>query len=295
MNPPTSQASVSYPVLWQLVGVILLATIILGSLLPISIGQPTNTLPHLDKIVHFSAWGLLSGWYLAVIPRRRNNWLIPLFLFALSLWIEWLQGITGYREASLADGVANLAGITFGSLVIAAPLRGILSSLENSLIALKPFGRRSRTTPPLYRRGLWQLIGLHLLIALLISAFTPIELASIPIPHIDKILHFTVYGAVTAWLLVVFPSSMARIAIPLGMLILSCSTELMQGFTTSGGEPSVFDALADTAGILAAGLLTYAPVGKLLRIIEKYTMPAPKRRRRRRRTDQPRTSSSSVR
>jgi len=61
-----------------------------------------------DKLNHLLAWGTLG--VLAGLGWRYQNWLFSVLL-GYSFLIEVLQGMTGYRMFSLADGFANALGI----------------------------------------------------------------------------------------------------------------------------------------------------------------------------------------
>ena len=275
--------TLKYANLWQAMAVLILAAIAIGSLAPISLRLPGSPIPHFDKILHFCAYALLTGWYLAVFPGRYTRILIPSLALGFGVLLEWLQGMTGYRDASLGDAAADLGGILLASLLIVTPLQHGMAAFEQLFLGAPSAEKQSpRKRQSLKHRGLWQIIGLHLAAALLISALTPIQLNDIPIPQIDKILHFVAYGTLTAWFLVVTRSRRFKILIPLAMLILSVSSELMQGITRFGGDPSVFDALADTAGILIASLIVISPLKQLLISLERLFHPHSSHRRKRR-------------
>ncbi len=275
---------------WRSAGAALLALLVIGSLTPVSLPSGGPSLPHLDKLIHFSAYALLTSWYLVVFPMPKARLLVPAGLLATGLGVEWLQGLTGYRQADLLDAAANLSGILLAPL-LAPSLHHLLCAIEQRFGGTPATPRRR-----LRRQGLWQVIGLHLAVMLIPIAFLPIELATIPIPHIDKALHFFTYGLLTAWLLLAFPGRTARIVVPLLMLSLSATVELMQGFTSYGGEPSLFDALADTAGILLASAVVISPLRHLLLKIETTSMPHSKRRskRRKRHVSRPQAAPASV-
>lgn len=97
--------------LFQALFLILLLSVTLLSLLPID--HPPAA-PN-DKVNHLLAWGALGltlglGW-----PGR--NWLFPALL-AYSFIIEVVQGLTGYRMFSLADGLANAVGLGGAILIL---------------------------------------------------------------------------------------------------------------------------------------------------------------------------------
>lgn len=91
--------------------VCLLIAVTVLSLLPI--GHP-SVAPN-DKLNHLLAWGALGflgglGW--------RGRWQLWPLLWAYSWLIEVLQGVSGYRLFSLADGFANLAGLLLGIVLV---------------------------------------------------------------------------------------------------------------------------------------------------------------------------------
>ncbi len=108
--------------LWTLTGWGLLALVIVFSLIP---SPPKADLPLWDKLNHLAAYGLLMFWFAQLTPRR--------FRLAagllLSGLLELAQGLTGYREASLQDMVANALGLALGA-VLARRLPSPLAWLE---------------------------------------------------------------------------------------------------------------------------------------------------------------------
>lgn len=96
--------------LWALAGWGLVAAIVWLSLTP----QPprVEVLPS-DKVHHLLAYFGLMFWF-AQLHRRR----LPLALACLALGagLEVLQGLSGYRQASVLDQLANTAGVCLGWL-----------------------------------------------------------------------------------------------------------------------------------------------------------------------------------
>ena len=95
--------------------VIFFATVIfiLYKALTPSTGTPFFDFEHADKVLHASAFFVLS--FLlnrassSMAKRIRNM----LSLLAFGILIEILQSFTGYREVSVADVLADLIGILF--------------------------------------------------------------------------------------------------------------------------------------------------------------------------------------
>ncbi len=259
----------------------LFAAVVLGSLAPISFHSAGSSIPHFDKLLHFTAYALLTAGYLAIFPGKMARVAIPLFMFAVGVGIEWLQGMTGYRSASLADAGADLLGILLGARLLVTPVKNIMILIENQWTGHVPAStKKRRRRRKLRYLALWQIIGLHFAIMVLLTAFLPIELDQTDIPHIDKIVHFLVWGTLTAWFLLVFPGRKRGVLIAAAMLGLSITLESMQGLTPYGGDPSLFDVLADLAGICVAGMFIYSPLKRLLLRIERKFSPARYRRRR---------------
>jgi VanZ family protein len=66
-----------------------------------------------DKLYHALGYGSLMWW--CALGYARAQWrMLLLALTGLGLGLEYCQGLTEYREASLADGFANFTGAAFG-------------------------------------------------------------------------------------------------------------------------------------------------------------------------------------
>lgn len=93
---------------WLFLGGLLLLGVSVLSLLP------TESLPDVqthDKLSHFLAWAMLMAWFSQIIRARG--------MLAAGLWtysgvIEVLQGLSGYRDMSGLDLLANGLGILAG-------------------------------------------------------------------------------------------------------------------------------------------------------------------------------------
>lgn len=68
-----------------------------------------------DKLYHFLAFGVLSGMMLLAWPRMRW-WQVVLVLAMLGAGIDVLQSFEPNRQASLADWLADMAGVGAGLL-----------------------------------------------------------------------------------------------------------------------------------------------------------------------------------
>lgn len=95
----------------RVLSVMALVAITVLSLLPI---EHPSVSPN-DKLNHLLGWGLIGvlgglGW-----PRWKMIW--P-WLWGYSWLIEAAQGLTPYRLFSVADGVANLAGLALAVVLL---------------------------------------------------------------------------------------------------------------------------------------------------------------------------------
>lgn len=80
-------------------------------------------IPHMDKLVHF-AMHWFNICFAAIIFINTRSYLIAgVLLFLLGPAIELLQGMLPYREASLADQMANTMGFLAGLLTAKFLLR----------------------------------------------------------------------------------------------------------------------------------------------------------------------------
>ncbi|MFA5081707.1 MAG: hypothetical protein WC474_04075 [Hydrogenophilaceae bacterium] len=102
--------TLSYQRLWLAIGWGLVLLVIALSLMP------APQLPQVgfnDKLGHILAYFTLMAWFGQIYCKR----LTPLLaLLTLGATLEVLQGMTGYREMSGLDMLANTAGVTFGWL-----------------------------------------------------------------------------------------------------------------------------------------------------------------------------------
>lgn len=99
------------PALW-LLWLASIGAVAYGSLNP-HVGPPSRL--HLDKVLHFSAYGwlaLLPG--LLVLPHRRRTVLVVLGVICISGAIEIGQSYLPPRQGSWSDFAANSAGAVFG-------------------------------------------------------------------------------------------------------------------------------------------------------------------------------------
>jgi VanZ family protein len=96
--------------LWVALGWAGVTLVIVLSLMP---NPPQASVRFEDKIGHLLAYSSLMFWF-AQLHRRWLPW--ALGFLALGAGLEVLQGLSGYREMSLDDLLANSLGIGLGWL-----------------------------------------------------------------------------------------------------------------------------------------------------------------------------------
>ncbi len=71
-----------------------------------------------DKLLHFIAYGLMSGGFALLLRRWPTRLWAALGVVAYGVLLEYLQGLTGYRlfdpADMLANGVGAVAGLVLG-------------------------------------------------------------------------------------------------------------------------------------------------------------------------------------
>lgn len=104
--------------------------ILLGSLSS-EIGPP-NFFPYSDKLVHMSAWALLTAVAVLALRDRRLALLGAAFLFASSGCVEVIQAFVPGRSPSWTDLIANGLGVLLSFLLVQSATHR-LSSLKQRL------------------------------------------------------------------------------------------------------------------------------------------------------------------
>ncbi len=88
----------------------------------------------------------------------------------------------------------------------------------------------------------------------------------IPIENIDKIFHFTAYFFLTTTWLFAFRNKHAQLKIVFLLILYGISLEYVQDWFTATRTKDVFDALANTLGIIFATLLFKYIYNKFVKI-----------------------------
>lgn len=110
---------------WQLLGWGLVLAVVVLSLTP----APPTVDTGWDKTNHLLGYGVLMWWFYQAFTARL---LWALMLLLLGALLELLQGLTGFRQAEVADMVANACGVGLGWLAAITPAGRLLLWLDRS-------------------------------------------------------------------------------------------------------------------------------------------------------------------
>jgi hypothetical protein len=121
------------PMLWSVLGWVLVAGVIVGSLIPGQALQAVN-LSVSDKVMHSGAYLLLMIWF-AGFYRRSLYPMIAAVLLALGLTLDLLQGLTQTRSFDWFDVAMNCAGIAAGLALSLLLLGGWCEWVERRLLS----------------------------------------------------------------------------------------------------------------------------------------------------------------
>ncbi len=103
------------PKIHATIGWLMVAVVVVLSLIP---AAPLPDVAHGygDKLAHALIYSVLMGWF--AVSADRSRWhRITMWVFALGVALECTQALVPYRTGSIADVVANSAGIAIGAFV----------------------------------------------------------------------------------------------------------------------------------------------------------------------------------
>jgi hypothetical protein len=122
-----------YPKLWSVLGWLLVAGVIVGSLLP---GRALDTLSISlnDKVLHTSTYCVLTLWFTGLY-RRSLYLVIGGVLLGLGVSLDLLQGLTRTRSLDWRDMIANATGIAAGLVLAFTVVGGWCQRVERRLLS----------------------------------------------------------------------------------------------------------------------------------------------------------------
>lgn len=115
---PTEATRLRLHRLWTAVGVALVALVVVLSLTPrpLDLGVEEG-----DKLGHLLAYFTLMFWHAQLHSDRHARIGLAVAFVLLGIFLEFLQGVTGYRNADVVDALVNTLGVAVGW--VAAPPR----------------------------------------------------------------------------------------------------------------------------------------------------------------------------
>lgn len=122
-----------YPLLWRILGWILVGGVIFGSLAP---GSLLRAVPGPDELQHSGSYFVLTVWFAGLYARKRLGVIAAVFL-TLGLAMEIIQGQLSYRGFDYEDLVANFVGILVASGLSFWFLAGWCQRVEHLLFPVR--------------------------------------------------------------------------------------------------------------------------------------------------------------
>ncbi len=119
------------PKLWSVLGWLLVAGVVVGSLIP---GQVLQAVDVDDKTMHAGAYLVLMVWF-AGFYRRAFYPVIAFVLLSLGLGLDFLQAFTETRSFDWVDIAANSVGVGAGLVLSLLLLGGWCQWVERRLLS----------------------------------------------------------------------------------------------------------------------------------------------------------------
>ena len=116
-------------ILWLTIGWLMVAAITFLSLAPLEVDLSQGR----DKWSHFLAYGSLMFWFGMLYRQRVSHFFLAPTFVVMGISLEYLQGMTGYRNFDLADMLANTVGVALGWLLALTPMRKLIALIDKCL------------------------------------------------------------------------------------------------------------------------------------------------------------------
>lgn len=98
--------------LWQLLGWLIVAAIVVLSLTPQA--PQIGNFQMSDKLGHILAYAIGMGWFATLYSSTKQRVAYALFFVGLGIALEFVQGLTAYRQLEAFDMLADAAGVMLG-------------------------------------------------------------------------------------------------------------------------------------------------------------------------------------
>ena len=120
-----------YPTFWSGLGWLLVASVIIGSLIP---GRTLDVVDVDDKVMHSTAYFVLMVWFAGVYPRTVYP-IIAAVLLVLGFSLDLLQRLTETRSFDWYDVAMNCMGVLVGLALSLLLLGGWCQRVEQRLLS----------------------------------------------------------------------------------------------------------------------------------------------------------------
>ncbi|MCC7080474.1 MAG: hypothetical protein IT530_07370 [Burkholderiales bacterium] len=90
-------------------------------------------LPNVFDVGHIIAYFWLMIWFAQIHRDARRRWALVAGFGAMGIVLEYIQGMTGYRQFDYADMVRNFAGLALGLTLAHTSLQNALYWVERVL------------------------------------------------------------------------------------------------------------------------------------------------------------------
>jgi len=119
---------------WLLLGWGMAVSVLVLSLIPIDVDLGQGS----DKVEHFIAYAGLAFWFGLLYAGWRRQLGFAVGFILMGVVIEFLQGMTDYRDFEVADMVADAIGAFIGFALLQTPLGNALAWVERWLGRIAP-------------------------------------------------------------------------------------------------------------------------------------------------------------
>ena len=128
----TVKNTLNYKKLWLFVGYLLVLVIIYSSL---TSDPVTIEVRFFDKYAHTLSYFLLMGWFVQIYHSRKTLLLFAMLFVCMGIGLEFLQGLTGYRQFDTYDMLANTLGVLIALIAaVFTPFRWALFKIERFIV-----------------------------------------------------------------------------------------------------------------------------------------------------------------
>lgn len=115
--------------LWRIIGWLIVAAIVYGSLTPRPIVIPIH---EGDKLGHVLAYSGLMIWFMQLYTRNAHI-LLAVLCVSLGIAMEYAQLVSGYRDFEYLDMVADAVGVSIAWALGGTALSRFLAGLERRM------------------------------------------------------------------------------------------------------------------------------------------------------------------